>query len=299
MSGCGTPTPTRPTRITGTGIEKRMSWLAAGAFSPVVAMALLLLAEVAAAQPMGKPADIASLIGTAGPAITVAIEDPVYRKPKRYAGYALTGLLRKAWPEVDRWAEQGAELVFHCADGYAPSMDLARALSAQGIVAVRDLDRPANDPWEPFTRGKEMITPAPFYLVWPAIDGADTNYKWPYQLVSLSIESFDRRYEKATPPHGASDAAQRGFRLFVQQCASCHSVNLAGGDLGPELNVPRNVTEYWLPEHLAAFIKAPDSYRTGSKMPGFGHLAEAEHAAILAYLRAMRERKICFGGKAC
>jgi mono/diheme cytochrome c family protein len=164
---------------------------------------------------------------------------------------------------------------------------------------VRDLDRPANDPWEPFTQGKEMITPAPFYLVWRAIDGGDANYKWPYQLVSLSIESVDRRYEKAAPPAGASAQVQQGFRLFVQHCASCHSVNLAGGDLGPELNVPRNITEYWPAGHLAAFIRAPDSYRAGSKMPGFGHLADAEHAAILAYLAAMRERKICSDSKAC
>jgi mono/diheme cytochrome c family protein len=270
------------------------------AFGSVVAIIFLLAASHAAAQqPNAKPADIATLVGDAVPAITVTVADPVYKKPKRYTGHALAGLLRKAWPDVERRAAQGAELVFHCADGYAPSMKLARALSAEGIVAVRDLDRPANDPWEPFTQGKETITPAPFYLVWRGIDGADANYKWPYQLVALSIEIFDQRYEKAAPPAGASAEVQHGFRLFVQHCASCHSVNLAGGDLGPELNVPRNVTEYWLPEHLAAFIRAPESYRTGSKMPGFGHLADAEHAAILAYLRAMRERKICFGAKNC
>lgn len=262
-------------------------------------MALLLFAQVAAAQPMGKPADIASLIGTTAPAITVAIDDPVYRKPKRYAGHALAGLLRKAWPEVDRWATQGAVLVLHCADGYAPSMDLARALSADGIVAVRDLDRRESDSWEPFLQGKEMITPAPFYLVWRGVDGADANYKWPYQLVSLSIESFDRRYDKAAPPEGANAQVQHGFRLFVQHCASCHSINLAGGDLGPELNVPRNITEYWPAGHLAAFIRAPETYRAGSKMPGFGHLADAEHAAMLAYLAAMRERKICPEAKTC
>ena len=262
-------------------------------------MVLLMIAPSVAAEPVGKPADISTLISAAGPAVTVAIADPVHKKPKRYTGYLLTDLLRRAWPDVDRWATQGAELVFHCADGYAPSMDLARALSAEGIVAVRDLDRPANDPWEPFSQGKEMITPAPFYLVWRGIDGADANYKWPYQLVSLSVESFDRRYEKAAPPQGASEEARRGFRLFVQNCASCHSVNLAGGDLGPELNVPRNITEYWPAEHLAAFIKAPESYRAGSKMPGFGHLTDAEHVSLLAYLAAMRERKICPDGKAC
>jgi hypothetical protein len=32
-------------------------------------------------------------------------------------------------------------------------------------------------------------------------------------------------------------------------------------------------------------------------MPGFAHLADAERTAILAYLAAMRSRKICAAGK--
>jgi mono/diheme cytochrome c family protein len=269
------------------------------AFARIVALAVLLIAPQVAAEPVGKETDVATLAGATPPAVTAEIMDPVYKKPKRYAGYRLADLLRKAWPDADRWAAEGAELVFHCVDGYAPSMELARALAGDGIVAVRDLDRPAGDPWEPFAQGKQTITPAPFYLVWRGVDGADAHYKWPYQLVSLSVETFDARYARAAPPDGAGDAARRGFRVFVQNCASCHSVNLVGGDLGPELNVPRNVTEYWSAEHLAAFIKAPETYRARSKMPGFGHLADAERAAIIAYLAAMRGRKICPDGTAC
>ncbi len=269
------------------------------ALGRIVAIACLLAAPTVVAEPIGKPADVATIVGATAPVMTVTIEDPVYKKSKRYAGYRLADLLRKAWPDVDRWAAEGAELVFGCADGYAPSMDLGRALAADGIVAVRDLDRPAGDPWEPFVHGKQTITPAPFYLVWRGVDGADANYKWPYQLVSLSVETFDRRYANAAPADGATAEARRGFRLFVQNCASCHSVNLVGGDLAPELNVPRNITEYWSAEHLAAFITAPETYRARSKMPGFGHLPDAERAAILAYLAAMRGRKICADGKAC
>jgi mono/diheme cytochrome c family protein len=260
-------------------------------------IAALLAARNVAAEPVGKPVDVAALAGGTVAAITVAIEDPVYKRSKRYAGHRLADLVRKAWPEADRWAAEGAVLVFRCIDGYSPSMDLSRALSGDGVVAVRDLDRPTGDPWEPFAHGKETITPAPFYLVWRGIDPADANYKWPYQLVSLSVETFDRRYGDAAPGDEASEVARRGFRLFVEHCASCHSVNLVGGELAPELNVPRNITEYWPAEHLAAFVKAPDTYRARSKMPGFAHLADAEHAAILAYLAAMRGRKICSGGK--
>jgi mono/diheme cytochrome c family protein len=257
----------------------------------------LLVAPSSAAEPLGKPAEIAVLAGRAMATVTIAIEDPVYKKPKRFAGHRLADLLHKAWPEADRWAAEGAVLVFRCVDGYSPSMDLARALSGDGIVATRDLDRPVTDPWEPFSQGKETVTPAPFYLVWRGVDPADANYKWPYQLVSLSVETFDRRYSDAAPGDVASEEARRGFRLFVQHCAACHSVNLVGGDLAPELNVPRNITEYWSAEHLAGFIKAPEAYRARSKMPGFAHLTDAERAAVLAYLAAMRGRKICADGK--
>ena len=265
----------------------------------LLALALMVVSPAAMGEPVGKRVDVVALTGGSAPAITVAIQDPVYKKPKRYAGHDLAALLRRAWPEADRWAAEGAELVFHCEDGYSPSMDLARALTGHGVVAARDLDRPANDPWEPFAKGRGTVVPAPFYVVWRDVDPADANFRWPYQLVSLSVETFDRRYGNAAPPAGTAEEARNGFRLFVQNCASCHSVNMVGGDVAPELNVPRNITEYWSAEHLAAFVKEPETYRLRSKMPGFKHLADSERASILTYLAAMRARKICPEGRSC
>jgi cytochrome c2 len=266
-------------------------------FVHLVTIMSLQVAPVLATESQGKPIDIAALVDGTVAGATVTVEDPTYKKPKRYAGHQLADLLRKAWPDADRWAAEGAMLVFRCADGYSPSMQLSLALSGDGIVATHDLDRPVADPWEPFSHGKEMITPAPYYLVWRGIDAKDASHKWPYQLVSISIEGFDRRYGNAAPGEAASADVRRGFRLFVEHCAACHSVNLAGGELAPELNVPRNITEYWPADHLAAFIKAPESYRARSKMPGFAHLADADRASILAYLAAMRSLKICADGK--
>ena len=254
-------------------------------------IAALLVAPAMAAEPLGKPVDIAALADGTVAAIKVAIEDPIYKRPKRYVGHRLADLLRKAWPDAARWAAEGAILVFRCVDGYSPSMDLARALSGDGVVATRDLDRPAGDPWEPFAHGKETITPAPFYLVWrgsilptPTTDGPISWCLYPWRP-STGATAMPR------PADEASEEARRGFRLFVEHCASCHSVNLVGGELAPELNVPRNITEYWSTEHLAAFMKAPDTYRARSKMPGFAHLADAERATILSYLTAMRGRE--------
>jgi len=254
-----------------------------------------------AEAPASETVAIADLIAAAPAArrMEADLDDPVYKRRKRYAGVALADLLRQRWPTVDDWATAGAELVLTAADGYSPSMDLGRALAGGGVVAVRDLDRPPDDPWEPFLQGKETITPAPYYLVWPDADPGDPGHAWPYQLVSLRIEPVDRRWAAAAPGDGAAPVAREGFRLWARHCAPCHSVNLVGGSLGPELNVPMSVTEYWPAEHLAGFIAAPERYRARSKMPGFAHLPDGEQRAILAYLAAMVARKTCGGAKPC
>ncbi len=94
------------------------------------------------------------------------------------------------------------------------------------------------------------------------------------------------------PASGASAQAQQGFALFKQHCLKCHSINLQGGALGPELNAPKNVTEYWQRHDLKAFIKNPESYRYQSKMPAFSFFSDAEIDAVLAYLQQMKQQKI-------
>ena len=89
----------------------------------------------------------------------VTVDDPVYKRTMRYRGYPLATLLRRHYKDIDRIAAEGAELVLRAADGYAPSMDLAKALHGRGVIAFRDLNRTEADPWETFLQGKEHITP--------------------------------------------------------------------------------------------------------------------------------------------
>jgi hypothetical protein len=69
------------------------------------------------------------------------------------------------------------------------------------------------------------------------------------------------------PPAGASAAAQRGFGAWRVHCQKCHMLNGDGGEIGPELNWPMNVTEYWQPNMLKRWVLDPASMRLPAKMP--------------------------------
>lgn len=272
----------------------------------IVLALLLCLAGVAPARaetPGGAPLDLRRALGPdAGIAATdVEVNDQVYKRKMRYRGYPLAEVLRRNFKDVDKTAAAGAELVLRAADGYAPSMDLAKALSGAGLIAFRDLARPEGEPWEAFLQGKERITPAPYYLVWPGVDPEDAAYKWPYQLVEIEIQSFQQRFGAAVPKVKAGDGerARRGFVVFKENCIGCHSVNLVGGDLAPELNVPKNVTEYWRAADIRALVRDASTYRARSKMPPFPQLADADLDALLSYLEAMKRQKICDARRPC
>jgi len=60
--------------------------------------------------------------------------------------------------------------------------------------------------------------------------------------------------------------------------------------MGPELNFPKNVTEYWDNNQLKAFIKNPASFRNNVKMPTL-NLSENEIEYITNYLQYMSKHK--------
>ncbi len=53
--------------------------------------------------------------------------------------------------------------------------------------------------------------------------------------------------------------------------------------MGPELNSPKNITEYWHKKDILAFIKDPKSYRHNSHMPSL-NLLDKEIDSIYDYL---------------
>lgn len=222
----------------------------------------------------------AALKAALGPPRAVEVDSPVYRKRMRYIGYPLAEVLAATAPE-GAWTGQ---LSFRCADGFTPTLPADRVGPLRLFLAVREPDLPDDARWTLLG----STSPAPFYVVGP--DKASyQQLPWPFQLESIEAVDFARAYPDAFPRGAAADAL-RGFERFRSTCFGCHSINLQGGVIGPELNTPVSVLDYWQRPMLEAFLADPASVRARSKMPALG-LSEADIADLLAYLAHMKAQR--------
>src|SRR4029077_7381734 len=124
--------------------------------------------------------------------------------------------------------------------------------------------------------------------------------QWPYQVATIrNADSPAKRWPALAvdPALPADDPVRAGQALFVTQCLVCHKMNGAGSAaLGPDLNLPENPTQYFLPDPLRRYIREPASLRhwPGMQMKGFSPetLSDHEIDLIIAYLAHMAGRKV-------
>ena len=220
------------------------------------------------------------------PTIQVKMEDPVYQTPRNWDAFRLEDLMKL----LGQTPASADEVVFQAADGYAPSISRAKLEGHPAFLAYQEHAR--KDRFEKVHQGKALISPAPFYLVWGEGKKLGEEYPWPYQLVKIEVVSFREKYAKIFPQDTKDDSAEmRGFILFKTDCIRCHSINLVGGDIGPELNTPKNVLEYWNEKTLHEFVKNVPSFRARSKMPAFPNLKDADVDDIFAYFSWAKKNK--------
>jgi mono/diheme cytochrome c family protein len=217
--------------------------------------------------------------------------DLVYNKAKEYEAYPLAEILNKI-VVPDSLKTDELVIVFTATDGYKVAMAYSDAIAEQGYIAFRD-NGAENKKWLDFKFGKQTMTPAPFYLVWPKKGLDEWRYPWPFQLVSLSLEPAKTYFGAAAPAANADTQVNKGFMLFSRYCIRCHSVNLSGGKVGPELNIPKNITEYFKEQELNGFILNATSYRASAKMPSFANIITANDVQdIVYYLKHKKSEKL-------
>jgi mono/diheme cytochrome c family protein len=219
-------------------------------------------------------------------------EDVSYRRPMTYRAVPLLGLLGNVTSSDDDTIEARA------ADGFVSQipLQLIEKGAEGGSVAWVAVEDPAH-PW-PSLPGKD-VSAGPFYVVWkdPQRSRVGTEL-WPYQTVALTgAESPSHRWPQMQvaadlPPEAP---ARHGQSVFTTQCMPCHRIKGAGAaEVGPDLGVPMNPTQYLTPEGLRALIRNPKSVRTWpqQQMPGFSDkaLSDADLDAVIAYLTHMAQR---------
>lgn len=219
------------------------------------------------------------------PKQSFTVYDDAYHKEQHYEGFKLLDILNASEVETD----QIRELTIVCADGYRAVMnaDILKQYP-DAVIAYRQVG--VEGDYEDIREGKKVVSPAPYYLVWPQKETYKV-FPWPHQVVGIDVSMTDDAYAHLKPVASASEQVQRGYDLFKGACLACHSINLTGGVIGPELNIPQNITEYRDMEYLKQFIRNPDSFRARSRMTGLPDLTDQDIDDAIAYLQYMKDYK--------
>jgi len=219
--------------------------------------------------------------------------DISYRVPMTYRAVPVASLLAGITLPDDSVIEAVAlnGFVAQIPPGLLLNTDESKAVA---WLAIEPQDRP----WPPLPHKDENA--GPFYIVWTGAEvGSIRSEQWPYQLAKLKSQpSPAARWpalavDPALPP---TDPVRAGQTLFFVQCLTCHKLNGAGAaNVGPDLNVPRNPTEYFTPQGLHDLIRDPRAVRIwpAQAMPGFppDYLSDHEIDLVIAYLKHMADRK--------
>jgi mono/diheme cytochrome c family protein len=226
-------------------------------------------------------------------ATTVQVaRDVAYRAPMTYRAVPVASLLAGMALRHDSVIEAVA------LNGFVAQLppDLLINTDERKAVAWLAIEL-AERPWPQLPKNDKSA--GPFYIVWTGAEvGSIRSEQWPYQLAKLVSRPSPLSRWPALAVNSAlapTDPVRAGQALFIVQCLTCHKLNGAGAaDVGPDLNLPQNPTEYLTPQGLHDLIRNPKSVRTwpAQAMPALSdYLSDREIELIIAYLKHMAGRK--------
>ena len=219
-------------------------------------------------------------------AATIAVDyDHYFKKPKRFLGLNLATIIDSV-VRANHFDTSNTVVVFDCKDGYKPTMNLAKMYTKKGFIAFKDLEAKGKSLWIDSMSARLE----PYYLVWQNVPPSDNSFTWPYGLTTLRLVPASDEFKDIYPFQNPEMV--KGFTLFRDNCNKCHAVNQVGGVMGPEFNVPKNITEYWREEDMIQFAHNPTSYRISSKMPPMSDVSTEDLKEIISYLRFMANHKL-------
>lgn len=212
----------------------------------------------------------------------IEVVNPDLGRAVSYLSFSLADVLKL----MD--ASDAEDLVFHCLDGYQSTTAAANVAKLDLRLAYGEDGIPGQ--WSLIPTGKTMTDPAPFIVV--SANSSDSKvFSWPFQMNRIEAVSFASKFPLVLPTGvPANSAVARGFGIFREQCLKCHSVNLQGGEIGPELNIPQNITEYRSTRFLRQWLHDPNQFRARARMPPT-ELTPEEIDEVIAYLRHMARHK--------
>jgi cytochrome c2 len=212
--------------------------------------------------------------------------DHYFKSPKRYKGFLINPIIDSI-VRVHKFDTTNIIAVFECSDGYKPMMDLSKIFGeTKGYIVYKDLDIGTGKNWPDSINAKFK----PYYLVWDHVKKEDDSFIWPYGLIGIKLISKGVELESIYPYKKPS--LVNGFNLFRNNCLKCHSINKIGGSMGPEFNIPKNITEYWKEEDIISFAKNPLSYRYNSRMLPITGIKDSDYKEIISYIKYMKDNKI-------
>lgn len=218
--------------------------------------------------------------------------DPFYKRTQKYFGYSLPELLAALKIII----KEDSALRFHCKDGFKAILVPSQVDMTRALLASKQLTISHGSAMELIGEGKASLDPGPFNLVWNGAYSDKPGEPWPHGVITIEHGSIHEFLGRAYPTKSPQNIA--GFQIFQSKCSSCHSINMQGGVVGPELNVPKNVTEYWAKDDFFGFVRNPQSYRYKSRM-SIGPVKDEEIQMVYEYLQAMKSEKVCASYDEC